>query len=334
MRLKTLITTAALAALSLCAPVAQAQRVVERTVAKNRAVVVTRASATEQTAPATENVVVTLSNISGTIKVHGWDRREVHVQTEDDKRVELRREDGSNSSGPATRLQVLFARNTGDPNQPEDYEECGEESDVMLDVPRGATVFLKSQSGDIDVEGVAEVHVETSSGDVNARRLTKAIEIASASGDLTIDDSAGRVRASSISGDVDVTNVRANDASDFIKVKSVSGDVNLSRITHARVDAASVSGELTMTGALARGGSYEFQSVSGDVTLNLPSDSSFRLDAQIFQGGDVSSDFSFRNVTRTVGSPIPSSHFVGTYGTGDASVNLRTISGTLRVRRR
>ncbi|HMF55169.1 MAG TPA: DUF4097 family beta strand repeat-containing protein [Pyrinomonadaceae bacterium] len=333
MKLKSLITTAAFTALSLCAPAAQAQRVVERTVARARAVVVSAASATEQTSAADASVVVTLANISGQIKVHGWDRREVHVQTEDNKRVELRREGGSNSSGPATRLQVLFAREAGNSDD-EDYQECGEESDVTLDVPRGATVFLKTQSGDIEIADIAEVHIETSSGDVDAHRITKAIEVASASGDLTIEDSTGRVRASSISGDVEAVNIRANDASDFVRVKSVSGDVTLDRVNHARIDAGTVSGELGMTGQLAHGGSYEFQTVSGDVTLNLPSDASFRLDAQIFQGGDVSSDFNFRNVTRTVGSPIPTSHFVGTYGTGDATVNLRTISGTLRVRRR
>ncbi|OLE53646.1 MAG: hypothetical protein AUG51_12350 [Acidobacteria bacterium 13_1_20CM_3_53_8] len=333
MKLKSLITAAAFTALSLCAPVAQAQRVVERTVAKNRVTVVSVASVTEQTAAASENVVVTLSNISGHLKVHGWDRREVHVKTEDAKRVELRREDSSNSSSPATRLQVLFARETGNPNNI-DLEECGEESDVTLDVPRGATVFLKTQSGDIEIEDIAEAHVETSSGDVSARHISKAIEMASASGDLTIEDSAGRVRAVSISGDVDAVNLRANDASDFIRVKSVSGDVNLNRVSHARIDAGTVSGELSMIGPTVRGGSYEFQTVSGDVTLNLPSDASFRLDAQIFQGGDVSTDFNFSHVSRTVGSPIPSTHFVGTYGTGDATINMRTISGTLRVRRR
>src|SRR5205085_198946 len=115
-------------------------------------------------------------NISGKIKVHGWDRREVHVKTEDQKRVELRREDSSNSSTPATRLQVLFAREMGNPNNV-DLQECGEESDITLDVPRGATIFLKSQSGDIEIEEVAEAHVETSSGDVSARHISKAIEI-------------------------------------------------------------------------------------------------------------------------------------------------------------
>jgi DUF4097 and DUF4098 domain-containing protein YvlB len=277
------------------------------------------------------NVIVSLSVLSGSITVRGWDQGQVRVQAGDDKRVQLKRADTANGNAPATRLQVIFF----EPEAGEQGEECGGSTDVRLDVPRGATVFLKTQEGDIDVSDVAEARVGTSNGDVILRRLSRAVEAMSMSGDMSLRDSSGNVRLKTLSGSIEVVNIKATAAGDTLLANTVSGDVILDGVEPARVEAGTISGEVSMTGALARGGHYEFKTTSGDITLTLPESSSFKLDAQVFSSGIVDSSFPIK--LTSIGSPVKTSdseRLVGTYGTGDATLNLSSFSGTLRLRKK
>jgi DUF4097 and DUF4098 domain-containing protein YvlB len=290
---------------------------------------VTRPFVSEQTTAADQNVIVSLSVLSGSITVHGSDRRDVRVQTNDEKRIELRRKDGTGGNTPATRLQVLFYDSDENGGQ---ADECGGSTDVKLDVPRGATVILKTQEGDIDVSDVAEARASTSNGDVSLRRVTRAVEAKSNSGDVVLRDAGGHVRLNSISGSVEVVNVTALDGGDFLQAKTVSGDVTLESIGPARVEASTISGELNLTGALAPGGHYDFNTTSGDITLTLPGSVSFKLDAQVFTSGEINTGFPIKQVGRIANaSPPTSGTLIGTYGSGDATINLSSYSGTLRL---
>jgi hypothetical protein len=283
----------------------------------------------EQTAAVDQNVTVSLSVLSGSITVHGTDRHEVRVQTNDDKRIELRRKDGTAGNAPATRLQVLFYDSEENGGQ---AEECGGSTDVKMDVPRGATVILKTQEGDIDISDVAEARAATSNGDISLRRVARAVEANSMSGDVVLRDAGGHVRLNSISGSLEAVNVNAIDGGDFVQAKTVSGDVTLEGIAPARVEARTISGELNLTGALAPGGHYDFNTTSGDITLTLPSSASFKLDAQVFTSGEISTGFPLKQVGKgNALTELAAGHLIGTYGSGDATINLNSYSGTLRL---
>jgi hypothetical protein len=290
---------------------------------------VMRAFITEQTTAADQNVIISLSVLSGSITVHGADRRDVRVQTNDTKRIELRRKDGTSGNSPATRLQVLFYNSEENGGQ---ADECGGSTDVKMDVPRGATVILKTQEGDIDVSDVAEARAETSNGDVSLRRVTRSVEAKSNSGDVVLRDAGGHVRLNSISGSVEAVNVNAIDAGDFLQAKTVSGDVTLESIGPARVEARTISGELNLKGALAPGGHYDFNTTTGDVTLTLPDSSSFKLDAQVFTTGEIVTSFPLKQAGKIPGVTQPApGHLIGTYGSGDATIILNSYSGTVRL---
>ncbi|MDQ3817205.1 MAG: DUF4097 domain-containing protein [Acidobacteriota bacterium] len=287
----------------------------------------------EQTIAATDTVNVTLTTGAGNITVRGWDRKEVHaLAKEEDARVALRRVGGggAEASTPASHVEVRISSKSED--EP-DLDES--DSPVVLDVPRGATVFLKTQDGDIDVEGVNEVHVESVGGRVDIRRINRATEAASVGGDVTLEDSSGRARLTSIGGSIEVKDLRASDASDFLKTKTASGDILLDRVATSRVEANTASGEIKLEGALAHGGFYNFSTTNGDVTMVIPADSSFNLSARVFEGGEIVTEFPLKYK----GMPSPASHMqagrmVGTYGSGDANINLISFSGTLRLRKK
>jgi DUF4097 and DUF4098 domain-containing protein YvlB len=71
----------------------------------------------------------------------------------------------------------------------------------------------------------------------------------------------------------------------------VSGDIKLLDVSGAEtVNAKSVSGNITYTGAIKEGGRYEIKAHSGDVRMVIPAGSAFDLEANTFSG-DIDSDF-------------------------------------------
>ncbi|HEY6189894.1 MAG TPA: DUF4097 family beta strand repeat-containing protein [Pyrinomonadaceae bacterium] len=322
----------------------------------------------QQTVSVEPNVIVSLCIASGSINVRGWDRNEVQARSADAETIELRRA-SANGTGPATRIEVLIADPAEGPHGR--GGNCTAFSDVELSVPRGAIVQLQTRDGDITVADVAEARVEAQSGNINLDHVSRLAEARALSGDITLKNSSGRIQLGSVSGSVEATNVRSITPGDDFEAGTVSGDVILKEVNHAQVHAKSVSGSLNLTGALVRGGRYDFKTMSGDVLLNVPADSSFKLNAKVAQGGEIVSDFAITPTEETTPTPpgtpntpngaqppkpapapnpsasnegdwtphAPTSgrgleRLNGIFGTGDATLNLASFSGTVYLRRR
>jgi DUF4097 and DUF4098 domain-containing protein YvlB len=283
----------------------------------------------------TPNVNVILMSTTGKLTVRGWDRNEVHAQTtEPDSKIKLRKTGGTDAANPTMRLDIVVVPNNAEDPEEEEAETCSEDADVTIDVPRGATIYLKTENGDVDVDGVAEAHIETSDGRIEARRISKSIEVSSVGGDIALEDASGRARLSSINGVIEARDLRLLDGSDFLKIKTVSGDILLDRIGAPHVEAQTISGELRLTGPLARGGSYNFTTTNGDVTLLLPTESSFKLNAKISENGEIITQFPLTYKSQPSStSVLQGGRLVGTYGSGDANITLVSFSGTLQLRK-
>ncbi|HKR02360.1 MAG TPA: DUF4097 family beta strand repeat-containing protein [Pyrinomonadaceae bacterium] len=334
MRSSFSIITVLLAALLACGPSVRAQKSAGKD--KGRADAMARgpaAQGSDEVIETTENVNVALTTGAGKISVRGWDRNQVHVQAKNPGTKIETRKAGVDAAHPIGRIEVVVFDKT--PDEEEDPEEVGDtDSPVLLEVPRGATVYLKTQEGDIDVEGVAEVHLETSDGRIEARRISKATEAMSVGGNIALEDASGRARISSISGVIEVRDMCPLDPSDFLKIRTAGGDILLDRVGPAHIDATTISGELRMMGPLARGGAYVFTTTTGDVTLLLPADSSFSLIAKVSEGGEIITEFPLKY--RGTASPLTllkAGRLVGTYGTGEARISMVSFSGTLRLRK-
>lgn len=271
------------------------------------------------------NVTVTACAGSGAIVVRGWDRNEVRARSGDAERIDLRRMDGTSDQKPATQLRVIIYNVGGAGSGCEAY------NDIELNVPRGATVKLKTRSGDLQITDVAGATVESISGDVALQRIARVTEAASGTGDVTLKSAGGRVRLRTISGSIDAADVKPVEAGDAFIAQSTSGDVTLDRVGHARVDVNTLSGTIRLTGPLARGGRYDLKTNSGDVVLKLPDDASFQVTAKVSVSGEIVTDFPLKLVDTS--SAVVSHSLTGTYGTGDATINVASFSGTVRLRR-
>jgi len=292
-------------------------------------------SVSEAAVVAAPDVNVTLSTTGGRISVHGTDRKEVRARaTMSGAKLKIR-VTGGPEGGPesaAARVEIQLSEKTE--GGEENFESCLADNDVELEVPRGATVYLTTQNGDIEVSDVAEAHLETNDGKIEALRVSKAIDAASLGGDMTLEDMSGRASLTSLNGVIEVRGVRPLDGSDFLRVKTVSGDIVLNEIGPARVEANTISGEMRLTGRLARGGIYDFTTTTGDVTMLMPSDSSFKVNARVSAHGEIETEFPLQyKGPGTLASPLQTGRLLGTYGSGDATINLISFSGSLRLRK-
>jgi len=145
---------------------------------------------------------------------------------------------------------------------------CPQDSDLVLRAGSAdlhgmgslGTVDVKTASGDVTLERIARLHVDTASGDVRALDVDGATELRTASGDVILRRSGGPLTANLVSGDLSVDDaaaglevttvsgdVRVRAAAGGLRVQSVSGDVELAVKPGLRlyVDASSVSGSMT-----------------------------------------------------------------------------------------
>jgi hypothetical protein len=77
-------------------------------------------------------------------------------------------------------------------------------------------------------------------------------------------------------GQITVSNIRG----DLVRAHiSSEGDIELSGITATQVYAQNTIGNIFFDGEFARGGTYRFQSSKGDITIRIPADSAFSLEA-------------------------------------------------------
>jgi len=149
-------------------------------------------------------------------------------------------------------------------------------------------------------------------GDVNFR-----IQVPARSS-VDLETRRGQITVSNIQGDL----VRAH--------VSTEGDIELSGIRAARVFASNTIGDILFDGDFASGGTYEFKSGQGNITLRIPANCGFRVVAtgpakKISMGPFWNDGMKLMGEGRRV---------VGDVGDGRASVTVTNFRGSISFLRR
>jgi DUF4097 and DUF4098 domain-containing protein YvlB len=209
----------------------------------------------------------------------------------------------------------------------------------------GADARCESASGSIKLENIlGTATVASQSGNIDARKIGRGLAANSASGDVNAEDvEGGRVECKSVSGDVravrlglenplDLTlesisgTVTISDASGNIGLKAVSGDVKAERLAATRLQAQTVSGDVSVAMREAFHGTMQLNTVSGDVSLALPDGSNARVSLGS-TSGDLKCDHEATDVT--AGETL----WTGQIGTGAGTINVQTLSGDAHLAR-
>ncbi|REJ79127.1 MAG: hypothetical protein DWQ47_06700 [Acidobacteria bacterium] len=129
-------------------------------------------------------------------------------------------------------------------------------------------------------------------------------------------------------GNLNVSNVRGV----YVRAHITSeGDVTLTNIVASKVTAKNVNGNMFFDGIVRPGGTYVFKSVTGDVNVRIPLESSFRLLATAPTTRNISLG-SFSNTSmRLIGN---GRRVVGKVGGGSATLTVENLRGTISFLRR
>lgn len=126
-------------------------------------------------------------------------------------------------------------------------------------------------------------------------------------------------------GQINVSNIQG----DLVRAHVwTSGDVQLYGINAARVFASNSTGDIFFDGEFASGGTYEFKSGQGTITLQLPVNCGFRLVATA-PAQKISMGKFWNPTMKTVGE---GRRVIGDVGDGRASVTATTYQGNINFR--
>ena len=275
-----------------------------------------------------KNGRVYVGNLSGDIEIQTW--KEDQVKIEALKVSEASSMDKAKENAALVPIEVT---KEGDllrieTKYPERHGSWGGDSgnvsvSYKLWIPDMASVEAKCVSGDIKVAPLGgAAKIRTVSGNVDILGAAGA-DVNLVSGDLKVENVLGDAYLKTVSGDITATKVKGS-----VEIESVSGDLELKDVSEAKtVTGKSVSGNLTYVGTILPGGNYELTVHSGDVTMRIPANSAFDLEAGTFSG-TIDSDFEIQ-----VMGKLSAKEIHGTVNGGGARVRIKSFSGTIEIKK-
>ena len=209
----------------------------------------------EQRWPLDSSGSVRIVNPSGRVRVLGWDVDSIAVS------ARLERRAGRFSAAGDAHVRTLGV------------DTAAGGSELEVHVPRGATVWVKSATASIEVEGVdgtldlssqgGSIRVVGTPQDVSAETMDGAVELAGGT---------ARARVKTVSGDILLRgasqDLGASTLSGRIVVRAAGWQRGGTGVQRGKFE--SVTGDVRFEGELGRGGVVEVESQSGTIELRVP----------------------------------------------------------------
>jgi hypothetical protein len=140
--------------------------------------------------------------------------------------------------------------------------------DYTVLVPKECSLKVRGVSNSATIEGIlGEVDISSVSGGIECRSLMGQIKIKTVSGDVQGEALSGSARLNAVSGDINLKN------SDFpaLRGKTVSGDLVIETpLGDGPYEFNSVSGDIKLDISPVDGATVSSSSISGDVRTSLP----------------------------------------------------------------
>jgi DUF4097 and DUF4098 domain-containing protein YvlB len=214
---------------------------------------------------------IEVHNVAGSIEIRGWDQASVHVSgtlADNVERVDVRRD------GNRVVVKVLMRQGAS----------SSEDTKLTIDAPRASSLEVGTVSASVSTRGIeGEQRLSSVSGSIDAETFASDLNVGSVSGDVTVHghgtvalahahaisgslrltDVAGQVEAQAVSGSIEV----AANQLDRATLNSISGRVSLSGAlgAHTRAELTTTSGSLAMTFAGAAAADYDLTTFSGAI---------------------------------------------------------------------
>jgi len=192
----------------------------------------------------------------------------------------------------------------------------GDQSITGLQLP----VTAKTGSGNVTVERITgDTHVIAGSGDLKLNSIKGILACNTGSGNIRAHDIAGDVVAGAGSGNIEVQETAAGSS---VKADTGSGEIHLTGVKGA-LRASAGSGNIHVEGEPTS--DWRLGSGSGDITLKIPPQASFNIDARTSSGS-----LTVHHEVSMQGS-LAKNHIQGRVGKGGALLDVHTGSGDIQV---
>jgi DUF4097 and DUF4098 domain-containing protein YvlB len=278
-----------------------------------------------------------LGNASGNVSITGSADNKVHVHAEV-------RSSGMGFDRPQKRLDDIM-------NNPP-VEQKGDTIRVGKDLNHIRNVSI---SYVIEVPHDTEVSTQVASGSQTITNVRGPVKAEAASGSIRVDHIDRQTQLNTLSGSIDAQNLgddlRAQSASGSVTAANIKGDVRISALTGTtqvsgpggRVDADTASGTVEVQGATrdvkahavsgrvdvqgnpSESSYWDLKTTSGVVQLGVPPSANFHLSAEAVSG-QIKTDVPI--VIEEQGKHSLRARM----GSGGGRIEVRTISGEIRVR--
>jgi hypothetical protein len=206
-------------------------------------------------------------------------------------------------------------------------------TDLEVRVPRSSHVAARTQEGAIEIRRVSgAVDLESATGDLRIHDDPRFVYARSVGGDVEISGISKVMRASSVAGAVTVEH-----AAGYVELSTVSGPIRLSgrNLWEGRVQ--TVSGDIRFEGDFQESGSFAFESNSGRIELVLAPHIRADFDVTAYFGRVETelpgASVSGRGGTGRDGTATgdPEHERVFSLNGGGARLNVRTFKGSIRI---
>ena len=286
------------------------------------------AAAAEKSIVVDAKVNISLCVSQGKLKINGWNRSEIRAYVGGSE-VGFKVLQKSKQNNNAVWVMVVGFDTAK--KQTVNGDECLSGDDIEIDVPRGATVDVKNNESETTISSVAKATVKNVSGDIYLNDIERGVDATTYEGDVTVEKSGGAVSLSSTTGNIIAFDLMPSEIGDIFKAKTNSGAITLQNIEHRQMDINSNSGSMKFTGEFQNGGQYRFGTQNGSIILLMPENSSCKIFAS-YGFGAFNSELPIKNLVKSPVSKTQS--LTATMGAGDATLNLTTYSGAIRIRKK
>jgi DUF4097 and DUF4098 domain-containing protein YvlB len=230
---------------------------------------------------------------------------------------------------PAAGKQALIVA-IADSNKVEiDARQSGARIDIRTHALQKTTGTEDRVKYEITLPADTYLNIHSSEGNIRVENVRGALKIDSDAGNVDVRGATGGVAVQTISGSVTLADIKQS----RVNVTSTGGNIALTNVTGDQVSARSTSGNIRYTGDFAGGGTYSFTNHSGEIEAVLPAGASVEIAARSVKGS-VENDFPLDKADHPTFQPAEGRSLVGKSKAGESSVELRSFSGKIRIRKR
>lgn len=280
----------------------------------------------EKSLKVSPKVSLSMCVLEGNVKINGWDRNEVRVFVKDGSNLGFKVLQSNPQNEPVWIMALGF-----DPAKKtvRSSNECLFGESIEIDAPRGSSINIKGQETRTSIDSVRKAVVKNIGGDIVLRNISEGIEASTYEGDVSVENSSGAMTVESSSGNIIAFEVAPSEIGDIFKAKTNNGRIVLQDLSHRQIEVNSISGTISFNGAFSNGGIYNFGTSNGSINLAIPTNSSCKVIAAYGYGG-FNSELPIKKETETNTPRVQK--IIGTMGNGDATLNLTTSSGAIRIK--